>query len=142
VLQFPEHAGLRRWVADLNRVYRAEPALHQVDFDTAGFEWVDCHDAENSVLSFLRRPRGDGAWVLAVCNFTPVPRVNYVIGVPHGGYWREIANSDATLYCGGGMGNLGGVEAAPVPAHGRFHSLALTLPPLAVLYLKGEAQHG
>ena len=142
VLQFPEHAGLRRWVADLNRVYRAEPALHQVDFDAAGFEWVDCHDAENSVLSFLRRPRGDGAWVLAVCNFTPVPRSNYVVGVPCGGYWREIANSDATLYGGGGMGNLGGVEAAPVPAHGRFHSLALTLPPLAVLYLKNEAQHG
>ena len=142
VLQFPEHAGLRRWVADLNRIYRAEPALHQVDFDAAGFEWVDCHDAENSVLSFLRRPRGDGAWVLAVCNFTPVPRSNYVVGVPCGGYWREIANSDATLYGGGGMGNLGGVEAAPVPAHGRFHSLALTLPPLAVLYLKNEAQHG
>lgn len=140
VLQYPEHEGLRRWVADLNRLYRSEPALHQVDFDAAGFEWVDRHDAENSVLSFLRRPRGGGLPLLVVCNFTPVPRANYVVGVPHGGYWRELANSDATLYGGSGMGNLGGVEAAPIAAHGHFHSLALTLPPLAVLMFKCEGR--
>ena len=141
VLQFPEHEGLRRWVADLNRLYRAEPALYQVDFDQSGFEWVDCNDSEQSVLSFLRRPRAGGAPVLVLCNFTPVPRTNYIVGVPLGGYWREIANSDATLYGGSGMGNLGGVESAPVAAHGRFHSLALTLPPLSVLMFKcgGEA---
>ena len=139
VLQYPEHAGLRRWVADLNRLYRSETALYQVDFNQSGFEWVDCNDSEQSVLSFLRRPRDGGAPVLVACNFTPVPRTNYIVGVPHGGYWREIANSDATLYGGSGMGNLGGVEAAPVAAHGRFHSLALTLPPLAVLMFKGEA---
>src|SRR3990172_3185943 len=93
VLQFSEHEGLRRWVADLNRLYRAEPALHQLDFDQSGFEWVDCHDSEQSVLTFLRRARGGGAPVLVVCNFTPVPRANYIVGVPTGGYWREIANS-------------------------------------------------
>ncbi len=141
VLQYPEHEGLRRWVADLNRLYRSEPALYQVDFDQAGFEWVDCNDSEQSVLTFLRRPQAGGAPVLVACNFTPVPRANYIVGVPQGGYWREIANSDATLYGGSGMGNLGGVEAAPVAAHGRFHALALTLPPLAVLMFKAGA-HG
>jgi 1,4-alpha-glucan branching enzyme len=135
VLEHPEHAGVRRWVADLNALYRAEPALYELDFSQAGFEWIDCHDAENSVLSFLRRPR-QGPPVLVVCNFTPVPRTNYVVGVPEGGYWREVLNSDATLYGGSGMGNLGGVEAAPVAAQGRFHSLALTLPPLGVLFLR------
>jgi len=142
VLQYPDHEGLRRWVADLNRLYRSEPALYQVDFDQSGFEWVDCNDSEQSVLTFLRRPRDGGAPVLVVCNFTPVPRTNYIVGVPSGGHWREIANSDATLYGGSGMGNLGGVEAAPVAAHGRFHSLALTLPPLAVLMFRKEAARG
>ena len=141
VLQYAEHEGLRRWVADLNRLYRAEPALHQIDFEQPGFEWVDCNDSEQSVLSFLRRPRDGSALLLVVCNFTPVPRMNYVVGVPGGGYWREIANSDATLYGGSGMGNLGGIEAAPVAAHGRFHSLAITLPPLAVLMFKADV-HG
>jgi len=138
VLGYPEHEGLRRWVADLNRLYRAEPALYQVDFEQSGFEWVDCNDSEQSVLSFLRRPRGGGAPVLVVCNFTPVPRTNYIVGVPTGGYWREIANSDAALYGGSGVGNLGGVESAPVSAHGRFHSLALTLPPLSTLMFKSQ----
>ena len=139
VLQYPEHAGLQRWVTDLNRLYRSEPALHQLDFEQSGFEWVDCNDSEQSVLTFLRRPRDGGPPLLVACNFTPVPRVNYLIGVPCGGYWRELANSDATLYGGSGMGNFGGVEAAPVAAHGRAHSLTLTLPPLAVLMLKAAA---
>jgi len=139
VLQYPEHAGLQRWVTDLNRLYRSEPALYQVDFERSGFEWVDCNDSEQSVLTFLRRPRGGGPPLLVACNFTPVPRTNYIIGVPCGGYWRELANSDATLYGGSGMGNLGGVQAAPVATHGRLHSLAVTLPPLAVLMFKAEA---
>ena len=139
LLQYPEHEGVRRWVADLNRLYRAEPALYQVDFENSGFEWVDCNDSEQSVLSFLRWPRAGGAPVLVVCNFTPVPRTNYIVGVPKGGYWRELANSDAALYGGSGMGNLGGIDAAPVAAHGRFHSLAITLPPLAVLMFKPES---
>ncbi len=135
VLADPAHAGMQRWVADLNALYRAEPALYEQDFSAAGFEWVDCHDAEASVLSFLRRSRG-GAWVLVVCNFTPVPRTNYVVGLPQGGYWRELLNSDAEHYGGSGMGNLGGVETSPVPAQGRFHSVALTLPPLATLFFR------
>ena len=137
LLQYPEHEGVRRWVADLNRLYRAEPALHQLDFDQSGFEWVDCNDSEQSVLTFLRRPRS-GAALLVVCNFTPVPRTNYIVGVPEGGYWREIVNSDATLYGGSGIGNFGGVDSAPVSVHGRFHSLALTLPPLSILIFKSE----
>jgi 1,4-alpha-glucan branching enzyme len=142
VLQQPEHAGLQRWVADLNRVYRTEAALFEVDFDQSGFEWIDCHDAQASVISFLRKSRGARETILAVCNFTPVPRPNYFLGVPSGGYWREILNSDAPLYGGSGVGNYGGVEAAPVPAHGRFHSLTLSLPPLATILLKHEASHG
>ncbi len=137
VLRLPEHEGVQRWVADLNAVYRARPALHEVDFAPAGFEWVDCHDSDASVLSFLRRPRV-GTPVLAVCNFTPVPRHNYTLGVPQGGWWRELLNSDARIYGGGGMGNLGGVESAPVPAHERPHSLSLTLPPLAMLLLQPD----
>ena len=133
----PPHAGIQRWVADLNAFYRGEPALHEVDFDGAGFEWIDHRDAEASVLSFLRRPK-QGPPVLAVCNFTPVPRENYVVGAPESGFWREVLNSDAAHYGGSGMGNMGGVDAAPVPAQGRVHSLVLTLPPLATIFLKPE----
>jgi 1,4-alpha-glucan branching enzyme len=135
LLAHAPHAGLARWVADLNAAHRAEPALHERDFAADGFEWIDSHDAEASVLAFLRRSR-DGAPVLVVCNFTPVPRTNYAVGVPEGGRWQEILNSDAPVYGGSGIGNLGGVEAAPVPAHGRFHSLVITLPPLAVVMFK------
>jgi 1,4-alpha-glucan branching enzyme len=138
VLERAEHAGVQRWVADLNRLYRRLPALHEVDFDAAGFEWVDRHDADASVVSFLRRSRR-GDPVLVVCNFTPVPRQNYAVGVPAGGRWREILNSDSVHYGGSGMGNLGVVEAAPVGAQGRFQSLALTLPPLATLLLAPSA---
>ncbi|HSD43178.1 MAG TPA: 1,4-alpha-glucan branching protein GlgB [Burkholderiales bacterium] len=137
VLQHPDHAGLQRWVADLNRLYRAEPALHEVDFDAAGFEWIDCHATEESVIAFLRKSKR-GRPVVVACNFTPVPRPNYILGVPHGGFWREALNSDATLYGGSGVGNFGGVEAAPVPAHGRFHSVTVSLPPLATLFLVHE----
>jgi 1,4-alpha-glucan branching enzyme len=142
VVDRPEHAGLQRWVADLNRFYRAEPALHQVDFDRAGFEWIDCHDAEESVIAFLRKPRDAGATVLVACNFTPVPRPNYVLGVPRPGYWRECLNSDATLYGGSGMGNLGGMDSAPVAAHGHYHSVTVTLPPLSTVFLRHEGGHG
>jgi 1,4-alpha-glucan branching enzyme len=142
VLQHGEHAGLQRWVADLNRLYRAEPALYEVDFDQAGFEWIDCHDAEESVIGFVRKPRGAGSPVLVACNFTPRPRPNYVLGVPRVGFWRELLNSDATLYGGSGMGNFGGAESAPVAAHGRFHSVTLTLPPLTVIFLKHEGADG
>jgi 1,4-alpha-glucan branching enzyme len=134
VLQYPFHAGLQRWVRDLNRFYRQTPPLYELDFSPHGFEWVDHRDAEAGVLAFLRKDRA-GRPVLVVCNFTPVVRENYRIGVPQGGLWREQLNSDAREYGGSGQGNLGGVEAAPLPAHGRFHSLSLRLPPLGSLFL-------
>ena len=136
LLQQPLHSSLQRWVSDLNRLYRSEPALYEYDIDPAGFEWVDCNDAESSVISLLRKGATTHDLLLVVCNFTPVPRTNYRIGVPRGGYWQELLNSDAMLYGGGGWGNLGGAEAAPVSLHGRHHSLTLTLPALSALFFK------
>ncbi|HSE58478.1 MAG TPA: 1,4-alpha-glucan branching protein GlgB [Nitrospiraceae bacterium] len=136
LLQEAPHAGLRQWVADLNRAYRAEQALHERDLDHAGFEWIDCHDAEASVISLLRKGKSTDDLVVGVCHFTPVPRLNYRIGVPRGGRWREILNSDARIYGGSGWGNQGAVDAVPVPLHGRSHSLTLTLPALSALFLK------
>jgi 1,4-alpha-glucan branching enzyme len=135
VLRYPLHAGVQRWVRDLNAFYRETPALYQRDFTGDGFEWIDVHDHENSVLSFLRRGRNPDDVVVVVCNFTPVPRENYRLGVPFGGRWIERLNSDAHDYGGSGKGNFGGVEAAPLGSHGRTHSLYLTVPPLGVLYL-------
>jgi 1,4-alpha-glucan branching enzyme len=139
LLEKPEHAGIQKWIGDLNRSYRSEPSLHELDCDPAGFEWIDCRDAESSVVSLLRKARGDERAVLVICNFTPVPRLNYQVGVPRGGLWRELLNSDAKDYGGSGMGNMGEVEAAPVPAHGRHFSLLLTLPPLSTLFFVSEA---
>ncbi|MCI0439580.1 MAG: 1,4-alpha-glucan branching protein GlgB [Chloroflexi bacterium] len=136
LLEYPMHDGLRRWVEDLNRLYRDEPALHEKDCDPSGFEWVDANDGENSVVSLLRRGASTDDVFMVVCNFTPVPRHNYRVGVPRGGFWREMLNSDATIYGGSGQGNVGGVEAAPVPFHGYLHSLNITLPPLGVLFFK------
>jgi len=134
VLQYPLHAGMQNWVRELNRFYRAATPLHALDFSWEGFEWIDCTDSESSVIAFLRKSAG-GELVLVVCNFTPALRTDYRIGVPRGGFWRERLNSDAAEYGGSGVGNFGGVVAAPLPAHGRFHSLALRLPPLGVLFL-------
>jgi len=130
------HAGIGRLVADLNRIYRDEPALHELDAAPEGFEWIAADDAEASVLAFLRRGTSTGDLIACVFNFTPVLRHNYRLGVPRGGRWDEILNTDATTYWGSGQGNLGGKEAAPVPSHGRSHSLHLTLPPLAAVFLK------
>jgi 1,4-alpha-glucan branching enzyme len=135
LLEQAGHRGVQQLVRDLNRLHRERPALHQRDFSGDGFEWVDADDAERSVLSFLRKGDGDGV-LLAVCNLTPVPRHNYRVGVPRGGHWREVLNSDSPHYGGSGQGNLGGVDAAPVPMHGRYHSLNLTLPPLSVICLE------
>ncbi|ABS27266.1 1,4-alpha-glucan branching protein GlgB [Anaeromyxobacter sp. Fw109-5] len=132
------HAGVRTWVEDLNRLMRENPALHVRDFEPAGFEWIDANDAEASVLSFLRKGREGDPEILVVLNFTPVARPNYRVGVPRGGFWREVLNSDAQRYGGSGWGNLGGQEAAPVGAHGRLHSLSLTLPPLGALFFRHE----
>jgi len=138
VLQYAEHSGLMRWISDLNRVYASEPALYQLDFDPKGFEWIDCCDSEKSTLSYIRKSRNDESVVLVACNFTPVPRENYLLGVPRAGHWREIVNSDATDYGGSGMGNFGGVDSHPVPAHGRYHAIRITLPPLSVVFFKHE----
>ena len=136
LLQYEPHRSLQRWVADLNRTYRSERALYERDLEPSGFEWVDCNDAESSVISLLRKGKSPDDMVLVVCNFTPVPRLNYRVGTPRGGYWRELLNSDATLYGGNGWGNLGGVEAVPIPLHGRPHSITLTIPALSALFFK------
>ncbi len=138
--QSPTHAGVQQWVADLNQAYRSEPALHEGDCDSAGFEWIDCHDAVASVLSFVRKAASTKDVILVLCNFTPVPRRNYRVGVPQKGVWKEILNSDSKTYGGSGHGNLGGVQATPVPAHGRPWSLNLTVPPLAASFFKCEAR--
>jgi 1,4-alpha-glucan branching enzyme len=130
------HAGIKRWVRDLNTVYRAEPALHQVDDEPAGFQWVEHSDESRSVVSYLRFGREGAAPVLVIVNFTPVPRHNYRVGVPKAGVWTEILNSDATLYGGSGQGNLGALSSFPVPSHGRPQSLTLTVPPLAMVAFK------
>jgi 1,4-alpha-glucan branching enzyme len=131
------HRGVQRWVRDLNTLYRGEPALHERDADPAGFEWVDCSDASQSVVSLLRLGSDPKRAVLFVFNYTPVPRADYRIGVPWGGRWSEVLNSDASLYGGSGQGNLGGADAAPTPTHGRSHSITIGLPPLGVVAFRG-----
>jgi 1,4-alpha-glucan branching enzyme len=135
---YQRHNQVQKWVEDLNRLYRSEPALYELDFEPAGFEWVDADDSEQSVISFIRKGKSAGDIVLAVGNFTPVTRFNYRVGVTRGSLWTEILNSDAQEYGGSGQGNLGGVEATTVPFHGRPYSLTLTLPPLAVVFFKSE----
>jgi 1,4-alpha-glucan branching enzyme len=137
LLEYENHAGVLRWVRDLNRASRELPALHELDFDPAGYRWVDANDSDNSVASFLRFGRSGSEPVLAVFNFTPIVRHAYRLGVPDGGIWRETLNSDAYGYWGSGVGNFGGVEAEALPSHGLPYSLSLTLPPLAAVFLAG-----
>jgi 1,4-alpha-glucan branching enzyme len=136
LLEYPLHAGLQRWVTELNRLYKDEPALYELDFDPAGFQWIDCNDAKESTLSLMRKGRSQENTLIIACNFTPVPRYNYRIGAPEGGFWREVMNSDAREYGGSGQGNMGGVEAAPISFHGQPFSLNLTLPPLGIVFMK------
>src|SRR5277367_5900046 len=146
LLEGPLHRGLMTWVEQLNRVYRSESPLHWFDNDPQGFEWVDCNDAPASIVSLLRKgkkkdndndeDKDDENPILVICNFTPIPRVGYRVGVPSGGYWKELLNSDAHEYGGSGSGNMGGVEALAEKTHGRPYSLRLTLPPLGALFLK------
>jgi len=133
VLDYPLHAGLQRFAVELNRLYKAHPALYQVDYDYTGFEWIDIADVDQSVLSFLRRGSDPADCVIVACNFTPVPRRNYSVGVPSAGFYAEILNSDASEFGGSGMGNLGGVESNETPVHGRPHGISITLPPLGVV---------
>jgi 1,4-alpha-glucan branching enzyme len=163
LLQYAPHGGIQKWVTDLNRVHRDEPALHEQDCRPEGFEWIDCNDAESSTLSFLRKGhsvfpvnpvapvaknvttestgntgKGKEDLILVICNFTPVPRFQYQVGVPRAGHWRELLNSDAQDYGGSGLGNLGGVEAEATSTHGRPFSLTITLPPLAIVFFKSS----
>jgi 1,4-alpha-glucan branching enzyme len=137
VLQYPLHAGVKNLVSDLNRLYRKTPALYELDFTGDGFQWIDANNGDMSVIVFLRKSRS-GDFALVACNFTQVPRDNYQIGVPRGGRWIERLNSDAAYYGGGDIGNFGGIEAAPLPSHGHYHSLSIRLPPLSIVVLTPE----
>lgn len=139
LLQWGPHQKLQKFVQDLNRLYVSQPALYEVDFHYSGFEWIDFHDSDGSIVSFLRRAKNPDDFMVFVYNFTPVVRHDYRIGVPAPGYYQELLNSDAEEYGGQGFGNSGGVMAEPIPWQGRSHSVSLTLPPLAVLALKPSA---
>jgi len=136
LLEEPMHAGLRRWVRDLNHTYQRERSLHEIDFEEAGVSWIDCNDNENSVVSLIRRARDPRDFTVMLANFTPVPRPGYRIGVPEEGWYRELLNSDGEGYGGSNVGNAGGVPAEPVPAHGLPYSLAIVVPPLGFVMLK------
>ncbi len=136
LMQWPSHQGLHKFVADLNHVYRREPALHEVDFDPRGFEWIDCHNWEQSTLAFVRRAKDPADFLIAACNFTPVPRLEHRLGVPELCWYEEIVNSDSTYYGGSNVGNGAGRMAEPLPWDGRPFSIPITLPPLAVVIMK------
>ncbi len=142
LLDLPRHRGLQQWVMDLNYLYQREGALYRWDFHPHGFEWIDCNDSENSVIVACRHgdPEHGDHDIVIVCNFTPVPRHDYQIGVPQAGFWQEVLNSDAEIYGGSGLGNWGGQAASTLPCHGRSYSLFLTLPPLAILYFRCTTQ--
>ncbi|MBI3192029.1 MAG: 1,4-alpha-glucan branching enzyme, partial [Pedosphaera parvula] len=128
----PYHRGLQKFVADLNALYRSQPALWELDYDHEGFYWMDCTDHENSVLSFVRQRKNGNEPMLVVLNLTPVPRPGYRVGLPRGGFWREVLNGDSKLYGGGNLGNNGGVTADDYQVHGQPFSAPFTLPPMSV----------
>jgi 1,4-alpha-glucan branching enzyme len=136
VLRHREHAGLKQWVQDVNHTYQRERSLHEIDFEPAGFSWIDCNDNENSVISLVRRARDPQDFTVIVVNFTPVPRPAYRIGVPEAGWYRELLNSDGEVYGGSNLGNGGGVMTEDVPDHGFAQSVSLTVPPLGFLLFK------
>ena len=136
LLQWPSHQGLKKCVADLNRLLRQEKALHEVDFDYHGFEWIDCHNHDESVLAYIRRAKNPSDFLVVLCNFTPVPGLSHRIGVPELCWYEEVFNSDSTFYGGSNMGNGPGLMAENIPSHGRPASLQVTFPPLATVVLK------
>jgi 1,4-alpha-glucan branching enzyme len=136
LLEWESHQGLQKYVADMNRLYRAEPALHQVDFEYTGFEWIDCHHYDISVLTFVRRAKDPRNFLVVACNFTPVPRHGYRMGVPEKCWYQEISNSDSQYYAGSNVGNYPGAQAEDVPWNGRPYSIEITLPPLAAVVFK------
>jgi 1,4-alpha-glucan branching enzyme len=136
LLEFEPHQQLQQYVADLNRLYRQEPALYEADVEPAGFDWIDFSDVEQSVIAFIRRANNPSDFVVIALNLTPVPRNEYRLGVPRTGRYRELLNSDAASYGGGDLGNPNGVRAEKIPCHGQPYSVRLTLPPLAAVFLK------
>ncbi|MBK5222868.1 MAG: 1,4-alpha-glucan branching protein GlgB [Acidimicrobiia bacterium] len=134
LLDDPGHAGISKVIADLNAAYRTQPALHEQDCAADGFQWVEASDTDNDVVAFLRLG-AEGEPLLAVFNLTPLPRHNYRLGVPQAGFWKELVNTDSEIYGGSGVGNWGGADTVPVPSHGHYHSVVLSLPPLGALYL-------
>lgn len=140
LLEYPTHQGISQWVSDLNKAYKTEPALHEFDCIGDGYEWIDCQDNEQSILCFLRKGRNPQDYTLIACNFTPVPRWNYRVGVPHRGFWKEILNSDALIYGGSGLGNLGGRHSDEHYHHGRPHSISIVVPPLSLVVFRISEQ--
>jgi 1,4-alpha-glucan branching enzyme len=138
LLNYQRHTEIQRWVKALNNLYRSEPALYQLDYDPAGFEWIDANNASQSVISFVRKGKSADDVLLVICNFTPMTYFNYRTGVPRGGLWKELLNSDAREYGGSGQDNLVSLSASAIPMHGRPYSLEITLPPLAVVYFKSR----
>ena len=136
LLKYSSHQGIQSWIKDLNQFYRQEKALHEVDFESDGFQWLESNDNEHSVLVFLRKSKDGKEQILVTCNFVPTPWTNYRIGVPEKGIWQECLNSDASTYGGSGHGNMGKATAKPIPSHGNDYSLNITLPPLGILFFK------
>ncbi|MBU1862318.1 MAG: 1,4-alpha-glucan branching protein GlgB [Candidatus Omnitrophica bacterium] len=136
LLDYAQHKEIQTWVRDLNHLYKEEKALHELDCEREGFEWVDCNDCDRSVVIFIRKAKTTKDLFLIAGNFSPVPRLNYRVGVPADGFWKEVLNSDAKRYGGGGQGNFQGAETSPVASHGRYNSLSLTLPPLGIIIFK------
>jgi 1,4-alpha-glucan branching enzyme len=140
LLQWESHQGIQKLVADLNNLYRQQPALHEVDFEYTGFEWIDCHSRDDSVLTYVRKAKNSADQLLVCCNFTPVVRSEHRVGVPGPGWYQEIFNSDSSHYGGSNVGNFPGLQAEEQPWHGRPWSISITLPPLAVLVFKPHWQ--
>jgi 1,4-alpha-glucan branching enzyme len=138
LLEYPLHAGMQRWVSDLNRVYKENPALFELDCDPRGFSWIDCQDHDQCILAYSRQGQAPGETVVVACNFTPVPRYNYRIGVQSHAFYREILNSDASDYGGSGLGNFGGLHSDEWQHHGHPYSISITLPPLSMVVLKAD----
>ncbi|MBD3347447.1 MAG: 1,4-alpha-glucan branching protein GlgB [Chitinivibrionales bacterium] len=142
LLNYPQHNGIKQWLTDCNTLYKSSPALYKYDFSPEGFEWVDCSDFEQSIIIFLRKEDNIRNHMLVACNFTPTPRHDYRIGVPTDGDWVEMLNSDAELYGGSGIGNMGKASSTPVPWHGQYNSISITLPPLSIVVFKPESGWG
>jgi 1,4-alpha-glucan branching enzyme len=140
LLEYQRHTEIKKWLEDLNQLYRSEPALYELDCEPAGFEWIDGSDVNHSIISFIRKGKTEGDGVIIVCNFTPMTHFNYKVGAPLEGLWTELLNSDAEQYGGSGQGHPDGVEAAPLPWHGRPYSLNITVPPLATVFFKGNGR--